>query len=198
MPASDEFLGLFDPDPVLAARKCEQLCERLVWFFRRRGCSEPEDLAQDTLMRGFARIPTVALHVEAAHYFFGIAKMVVLEDRKKARRRNNLVPLIENLTADPDDPEPQDFEATPREAPYGIPSLPRHGGLPESLDEAAKLLSEGLRRLPRRDARLLIKYVRADAKGRAELARQLGISQGTLRTRCCRIQKQLKQLIRQP
>jgi RNA polymerase sigma factor (sigma-70 family) len=196
MSSSDDFLRLFDPNPVRATEKYNQLFRRLVRFFEWRRCHEPEDLAQDTIRRGLGKIFSVDLHVEPAHYFFGIARLVVMEDRKRACRRNRLVPLIENVTTDAEQFEADDDEGEHQDALYEIPNPTPDVSLAHDQDEAAQLFQKTLRRLPSRDAKLLIRYL--NAKDRVALARRLRISPGHLRVKFHRIKKQLGQLIRQP
>jgi RNA polymerase sigma factor (sigma-70 family) len=195
MSSSDDFLRLFDPDPVRATEKYNQLFRRLVRFFEWRRCHEPEDLAQDTLRRGLGKIFSVDLHVEPAHYFFGIARLVVMEDRKRVYRRNRLVPLIENVPSDAERFEADDDEEH-QDAVHQIPNPTLDVSLAHDHDEAMQLFQKTLRRLPSRDAKLLMSYL--NAKDRVALARRLRISPGHLRVKVHRIKKQLKQLIRQP
>jgi DNA-directed RNA polymerase specialized sigma24 family protein len=195
MASSDDFLRLFDPDPVRASEKYNQLFRRLVRFFEWRRCNEPEDLAQDTIGRGLSKIFSVDLHVEPAHYFFGIARLVVMEDRKRAVRRNRFVPLIENVTSDVEQFEADDDEGEHQDALHEIPNPTFDVSLAHTHDEAVHLFQKTLRRLPSRDAKLLMRYL--NAKDRVALARQLKLSAGHLRVKFHRIKTQLVQLIRQ-
>lgn len=57
---ADGFLRLFDPDPDQAEAKYAELTERLTRFFEWRHCRCPDDLAQETLRRGLTRLSTGA------------------------------------------------------------------------------------------------------------------------------------------
>ena len=56
-------------------------------FFEWRGCDSPEDLAQETLLRALRRLGEVQTNYGAnpESYFLGIARNVLMEDRRKPR-----------------------------------------------------------------------------------------------------------------
>lgn len=160
--SSDAFLALFDQDPARAADKCDDLFFRLVKFFEWRNCGSPKDLAQDTLLRGFARFSAgAAIHVEPAHYFFGVARNILNEDRRAAR-----------ATRDVCLDEQSDIGAV------------GFGGI-----EARIQLQQCIDRLELLEQSLLIRYHTED---RDALCRELNVSPGVLRVRVHRIRRKLE------
>jgi DNA-directed RNA polymerase specialized sigma24 family protein len=101
----DRFLALLDADAAIATTKYEELFHKLVRYFEWRRCRppHPEDLAQETLRRGFTKMAGGA-DIYAEHpggYFFGIAQNVLLEHWKRERRTS--VPVDDSgLTAHDD------------------------------------------------------------------------------------------------
>lgn len=86
----DPFLSLLDQDRERATAKYHELFAKLVRYFEWRHCRppHPEDLAQETLRRGFTKMASGA-QIYAEHpggYFFGIAQKVLLEHWKSERR----------------------------------------------------------------------------------------------------------------
>jgi DNA-directed RNA polymerase specialized sigma24 family protein len=81
--SNTDLLTLLDADPATASAKYEDLSLRLRKFFQWRNCGPADDLAQETLRRGFARIASgVSIYADdVTHYFFGIAKNVARERR---------------------------------------------------------------------------------------------------------------------
>lgn len=79
-----QYLELLDADPVVAMARYRALFVRLVKFFEWRGCRHSEDLAQETLRRGFSRIDRGAdvYAQDPNQYFLGIARNVVKETWK--------------------------------------------------------------------------------------------------------------------
>jgi DNA-directed RNA polymerase specialized sigma24 family protein len=163
-PPSDAFLRLFDADPARAADKCDELFFRLVKFFEWRSCTSPKDLAQDTLLRGFARISSGAvLHVDPVHYLFGVARNIMHEDRKAARGTRD-VSLDECF----------DIGAV------------AFGGV-----EARIQLQQCIDRLTPVEKSLLVRY---HTEERRELCREFDIPAGVLRLRVHRIRRKLEKL----
>ena len=170
MERGDTLLEVFDRDPCRAADKIQELFVRLVSFFRWRHCALPEDLAQETLRRGFGRIRTnVTISTpDAAPYFFGIAHNVLREQRKihyseVAAGSEELLPLIEDTV---------DFRQV----------------------EVQICLEQCLQRLPDDERELLTRYYTEDS---AALAREMRMSVSTLRVRAFRAKQKLEKWVRQ-
>jgi DNA-directed RNA polymerase specialized sigma24 family protein len=77
----DALLAWLDPNRELAARKYEDIRIRLIKIFTCRGCSEPEDLADETINRVTKRLKDIEADFEGerAKYFCGVANKVHLE-----------------------------------------------------------------------------------------------------------------------
>jgi RNA polymerase sigma factor (sigma-70 family) len=138
----------------------------LLKFFEWRRCESPEDMAQETLLRGLTRIAHGAAVNESQlkAYFIGIAKNVLREEWK-AQRHLHRVALNEAFL------------------------LANEG---DSSVYAEVLRKECLRTLSADERHLVVEY----ASGRChELARTLGITHSALRVRVHRVRRKLLELI---
>ncbi len=83
--AFDGLLGWLDSDREAAARKYEDIRNRLIKIFNYRGCPEPEDLADETINRVTNRLSTVESTFvgEPSLYFYGVANKVHQEYRRR-------------------------------------------------------------------------------------------------------------------
>lgn len=71
----------------------EALIPRLRKFFAWRRCASPEDLAQEVLVRGLRRLSEgIEIQPNPAHYFFGIARLVLHEERRRSAREPGALP----------------------------------------------------------------------------------------------------------
>jgi len=167
MTPPDPLLALLDPEPDRAAEKYALLRQRLVKFFQWRNCQAPEDLAQDTLRRGFARVSEgVEIYADPIHYFFGIAKNIVKEQRN-----------------------------TPvREVPADLDALPPPANVDYRHADARIHLGQCLKRLPPAEQTLLVEYYLGD---REALARQLDLTAIALRVRVFRAKQKLEKLMQE-
>src|SRR5437899_7290788 len=150
-----ELLTILDSDPRRAEEKYRELYQKLARYFEWNRQTDPEDLAQEALKRGFSRLQggqkiTVD---DPAGYFFGIARNL-LRERGNCRKTEEL-----------DDDQ-----------------LVRRGSSFLGLDTNEQLvfLKECLRRLPREDFNLLSAYVEGEADAWGKKA---GVSPGTVRMR---------------
>ena len=86
--AFEQLLAWLDEDRDRAADKYEQIRIRLIKLFEIRGCTNSEDLADDTIDRVARRVHEVAGTYEGnpALYFHGVARMVYLEYLRKQPR----------------------------------------------------------------------------------------------------------------
>lgn len=74
----DALLEWLDPDREAAALRYEEIRQRLIRIFISRRCSEPEDLADETINRVAGRVQEVQneFHGPQASYFFGVARNI--------------------------------------------------------------------------------------------------------------------------
>ena len=100
----DAFLTWLEPDRNRAGIKYEDIRSRLVKIFASRGCSCPEDLADETINRVIVKVPEIRDRYcgDPARYFGGVARNVFHE---YARRKT--VPAVQ---PPPDPPETQERE----------------------------------------------------------------------------------------
>jgi DNA-directed RNA polymerase specialized sigma24 family protein len=170
--AFDLLLAQLDADRQEAGNKYEALRRKLVKFFEWRGCSFPDDLADDTINR-------IARNLEAGEqirnftaYCVGIARNVFLETLR-VRKREEAFQIKAN------------------------PSLAR----PDEPDQRRECLERCLRDLPAPDLHLITEYYRQDEKLRIalrrDLAGRLGIPLNALRIRTHRIRVQLERCVEQ-
>src|SRR5215471_88949 len=162
-----ELLAILDSDPARAEEKYRELYQKLTRYFEWNRQTDPEDLAQEALKRGFGRLQegqkiTVD---DPAGYFFGIARNL-LRERGNARKTEEL-----------------DDERLVRSQPL-FHGLDKH--------EQVVFLKECLRRLPREDVSLLSAYVEGESEAWGKKA---GVSPGTVRMRIHRIRKRLEELM---
>jgi RNA polymerase sigma factor (sigma-70 family) len=70
----------------LAEARCVEIRRKLVCFFSARGCTEPEDLAVDTLLRVAVKCREVDSrgYADCTGYFYGVAKNVLHEWQRRS------------------------------------------------------------------------------------------------------------------
>ena len=83
----DALLAWLDPNREQAARKYEDIRVRLIKIFTCRGCSEPEDLTDETINRVAKRLKDIEAEFEGERtkYFCGVANKVHLEYLRRKR-----------------------------------------------------------------------------------------------------------------
>jgi DNA-directed RNA polymerase specialized sigma24 family protein len=76
------FLG---PDRDEAGKKYEAIRHRLMTIFTCRGCTQPEELADETINRVASKVPEIARTYvgDPALYFYGVSRKVFLESVRK-------------------------------------------------------------------------------------------------------------------
>lgn len=79
--AFDALLNWLDPNRDAAAQKYESIRLRLIKIFACRGCSEAEELADETINRVTSKLPEIqpSFAGEPARYFYGVANKIHLE-----------------------------------------------------------------------------------------------------------------------
>jgi DNA-directed RNA polymerase specialized sigma24 family protein len=81
----EELLNWLDPDREVAGQKYENIRRGLVKIFTSNGCHQVEDLADETINRVTNKLNQIKADYEGdpARYFYGVAKNIVHEDRRR-------------------------------------------------------------------------------------------------------------------
>jgi DNA-directed RNA polymerase specialized sigma24 family protein len=165
------------PDRDLAGARYEQLRRRLVTILTYRGCTHPEEVADETMDRVARRLaedPAGAEIGDPTPFVFGVAWNVARE----WIRRQRTVPLPDGWdAADPSESEMPGLES----------------------DVGQGCLERCLRCLPPQDKDIVLTYYQeeglAKIRHRAMVARQLKISSNALRLKIHRITLRLRECV---
>ena len=161
----DQLLAWLDEDREAAGRRYEQIRWRLITIFAARGCSTPEELADETIDRVARRISDIADDYvgDKARYFFGVANNVHHEYLKQ--------PAIAEIDSPPVEEE-QDKERV-----HGC--LERCLSRLDAADRAMVL-------------RYFSQDKRAKVELHNDMADEMGITINTLRLRVLRLKQKLQ------
>lgn len=168
----EALLKFLDPDRERAGERYETVRSRLIRLFEWRGCSSPEDLADETINR-VARRVVQGLELERPDpyaYFCGVAHLVHKEDiRREAKERR-------------------------RESELPPPSQPE-----EEPDARLDHLRHCLQILEAANQRLVLRYHQEDKRiqARKDLCRELGIEMNALRIRVHRLRRKIELCIQE-
>ena len=166
-------LAWLSSEPHEAGIKYEQIRAGLINFFHYRGCLDAEGLADETINRVAARLPTVEVDekFKFANYFYSFATKIYLEDFKKRKR------LVSGY---------DDLEFLPAAA-----EAPDKGSYPQIV-----CMESCLEKHPPPEKMLLLKYYGYDKTDRAAERRKLAddekISIDLLQTKVSRLKKILR------
>ncbi|HEX5705179.1 MAG TPA: hypothetical protein VFX97_18410 [Pyrinomonadaceae bacterium] len=165
----EALLAWLDPDREGAALKYETVRLRLIKIFACRGCSEAEDLADETINRVTSKLPEIQASYtgEPARYFYGVANKIHLE-----YMRRKPVPPLPVATTDHEQAE-LEYACLDR-CVAKLP--PEHRGLVLSYYQEEK---------------------HAKIEHRKLLAARLGIAANALRIRAHRIRAALQQCVKE-
>jgi DNA-directed RNA polymerase specialized sigma24 family protein len=165
-PTFDGLLALLGPDRDVAAARYLEIRRNLVRLFEWRGCTTPEEYADETMNRCARKIGDGEVIRDVATYCIGIARMLLLEMGRDRARLNR--PLDETTEPQVVMPEPEDDH-----------------------DRRLECLRVCLGQLPPENRSLILSYYHGDKgdkiKNRNGLSQTLGISPGTLRMRALRL-----------
>jgi len=103
--ALDKFLHWLDPNQVEAGTKYELIRRHLIFILTRRGCWEPEDLADETINRVARRVVEGLAETyrgDPTPYLITVARNLYLEHLETRKRERE---SIQNLP-DPEPPDP--------------------------------------------------------------------------------------------
>ena len=105
-PAFDGLLALLGPDRDVAADRYLEIRRNLVRLFEWRGCSTPEEYADETINRCARKIGDGEVIRDLATYCIGIARMLLLEmgrDRARQARPLDEAPEPQVVLPEPED-----------------------------------------------------------------------------------------------
>lgn len=174
--ALERLLALLDPDPAKAARRFQQLRQRLTRLFEWRGAAFPEDLTDETISR-VARKLDEGIEIRADdpfRYFCGVAHLVFKEVlRERKRERQLLDPAAWGSRGEAAEEEPD--------------------------DERMEALQDCLERLSPLSRDLILDYHEGERRDRIEnrraMADRLGVPLNALRIRVHRIRTKLERCV---
>src|SRR6185295_7613338 len=87
--AFDKLLGAFDVDRETAGRKYLEIRTNLTRFFEWRGCSFPEDHADETINRMAKKVAEGEEILNPSGYAMGVARLLLLEILKSRQREQS-------------------------------------------------------------------------------------------------------------
>ncbi len=169
-PAFAALLRALSGDSQQAAREYERLRAKLQRYFAMHGLAHPLEASDEALNRLAKRLSEGERLVSLEAYLAGIARLVMLEARHKARREQQM--LIRLVI--PESPGEDD------------PLLP-------ALESALAELPEAAREMM---ARYYLGRGRERTRAREAIAQELGLSANTLRNRMLRLRRRLEQAVR--
>jgi DNA-directed RNA polymerase specialized sigma24 family protein len=171
--ALDRFLSCLDVNPDLAGKKYEAIREKLVKIFDWRGARFPEECADETINRVVRKLEYGQEIRDIPTYCQGVARLVFLEELKKAENRQV---SLDELKSVPTAPMPIEDDGAQRTC-------------------FARCLGE----LPIESRQVILQYYederRVKINNRQAMADQLGIPLNALRSRVQRIRNKLEQCI---
>lgn len=170
--AFDDLLAWLNSDRDTAAKKYEDIRNKLIRIFVHRSCPPAEDLADKTINKVARKVHQIKEYYvgDPALYFYGVARNVYAEYLKTIKE----VPVNPEITSTPvPDEEPDDSAAT------------------------HNCLDGCLQTMKPKDRELLLMYYREDRGAKIdlhkEMSRRLGISVNALRIAVCRLRATFKQ-----
>lgn len=177
--AFDKLLRWLDPDRDRAAIKYEEVRTRLIKIFTCRGCSDAEELADETINRVASKIDEIAPAYEGdpTPYFYAVAHWVHQEYLRKWRMRQ--------ADISPEAAAGQAVNTTPVAADY---------------EADYECLERCLGGLPAANRKLVVEYYQQERQAkidhRKRLAEEMGVAVNALRIRAHRIRRTLEGCVR--
>ena len=171
--AFDSLLASLGKDRESAGEHYLETRAKLVRFFEWRGCPFPEDHADETINRVARRLVEGEKILNPAGYYFGVARMLVLEINKESIRQQQALRELPGSTITSD----QSDESEPR------------------IDR----LRQCLQRLSPDARELILQYYHGEKSVkldcRKKLAERFGVPINTLRMRALRIRENLQRSV---
>ena len=171
--AFDKLLVAFDADRETAGRKYLEIRNNLTRFFEWRGCSFPEDHADETINRMAKRVFEGEAILNHSGYAMGVARLLLLEINKGRQREQS---ALAEIGAAPDVYVPED-------------------------DDESRLtcLRSCLQTLSPDNRELILQYYQGEKgekiENRKKLLDRLGIPVNTLRMRALRLRERLQSCV---
>lgn len=171
--AFDKLLVAFDVDREQAGQKYLQIRNNLTRFFEWRGCSFPEDHADETINRMAKRVAEGEAILNHSGYAMGVARLLLLEINKGRQREQS---ALAEIGSAPDVYVPAD-------------------------DRESRLtcLRSCLQTLSPDNRELIIQYYQGDKgekiENRKKLLARLGVPVNTLRMRALRLRERLQMCV---
>jgi DNA-directed RNA polymerase specialized sigma24 family protein len=171
--AFDKLLVAFDADRETAGRKYLEIRNNLTRFFEWRGCSFPEDHADETINRMAKRVSEGEAILNHSGYAMGVARLLLLEIVKGRQREQS---ALAEIGAEPDVYVPED-------------------------DGESRLncLRSCLQELSPDNRELILQYYQGEKgekiENRKKLIKRLGIPVNTLRMRALRLRERLQSCV---
>jgi DNA-directed RNA polymerase specialized sigma24 family protein len=164
----EKLLAALDGDRETAGEKYEGLRRGVVRFFEWRGCSSPEECADEAIDRAARKLEAGVEIVDIYPYVLGVARFVLMEFRKKQERQQSALRELRQ--------RPLPAEASDR------PPL--------------RCIDRCLDALAADERELILSYYRDDKRQKIDtrkaLASRLGIAAYTLRMRAHRLRARLE------
>jgi DNA-directed RNA polymerase specialized sigma24 family protein len=166
--AFDSLLSWLDADRDQAGTKYEQIRQRLIKIFTCRGCTDAEELADETISRVTLKAPKVSKDYvgDPALYFYGVAQKVFLESLRKHPPAVMPPPVVNSNEIE------QEYEC---------------------LERCMEQLSKSNKKLV---LEYYQNDKRAKIDQRKEMAQRMGIAQNALRLRAHRIRLTLQRCVK--
>jgi DNA-directed RNA polymerase specialized sigma24 family protein len=169
--ALDRLLLQLDPDPERAGAKYEAIREKLRKVFDWRGARFPEECADETINRVARKLEAGEVIRDVPTYCHGVARLVLLEERKKAEHREISLNEAQSVTIVPDFPDDDTMQWT--------------------------CFTRCLSELPQESRQLVLQYYQDERRhkinNRQAMADLLKIPMNALRSRVQRIRDKLEQ-----
>jgi RNA polymerase sigma factor (sigma-70 family) len=177
-----KFLHWLDEGVDSGGERYLEMRRRLAFYFDRKNCLCPDDLADETLNRVARKVEekgTIS-GLSPAHYCYIVARFVFLEHLRHEHRETALE------------------EAADSNPHIGFPAA--SSNVAASGTERLDCLEECLNKLEGKERELILEYYQGDKRvkidRRAQLAARLGLSLNALSIRACRIRNKLEECVR--
>lgn len=176
-----QFLHWLDEGVDSGGERYLEMRRRLAFYFDRKNCLSPDDLADETLNRVAKKVEekgTIS-GLSPAHYCYIVARFVFLEHLRS--HRETALDSFPDVSPKLNSPAPSSLTGSPDKQRLGC-------------------LEECLHKLEGKERELILEYYQGEKRTkierRAQLATSLGLSLNALSIRACRIRNKLEDCVR--